>query len=126
MARKSPSLGFPPSRADGAVPRRDTVRRLTLVRVARQGDTAVVAFARPPVNAFNLALMEELQVRLEELAGDVPRGGLVLTAGGDAFSAGVDFKEVPGHTADQRARMVTHIDAAVTSLYALPRRRWRL
>lgn len=41
---------------------------MMLVRVARHEDTAVVTFARPPVNAFNLELMEELQVRLEELA----------------------------------------------------------
>jgi enoyl-CoA hydratase/carnithine racemase len=61
-----------------------------LVRAQIQGDTAVVAFARPPVNAFNLARMQELQEQLETLAADVPRGGVVLSGDGEAFSAGVD------------------------------------
>lgn len=83
------------------------------------GETVLVAFARPPVNALDLALMEQLQERLEELAADVPRGGVVLTGDGEAFSAGVDLKEVPRYGADERARMVAHINTAVTVLYSL-------
>jgi enoyl-CoA hydratase len=91
-----------------------------LVRVQRLRDTAVVTFARPLVNAFNLALMDELQERLKALAGDVPVGGLVLSGDGDAFSAGVDFKEVPRYGEQDRARMIAAINASVTLLYSLP------
>src|SRR5437870_2072663 len=46
---------------------------MPLIRVAWDEDTAVVSFARPPVNAFNLSLIEELHARLDELA-DVTAG----------------------------------------------------
>jgi enoyl-CoA hydratase len=93
---------------------------MTLVDVSWQQDTAVVAFARPPLNVMDLALMEELVGRLQELESNTPKGGLVLTGEGSAFSAGVDFKEVPSYSDDERARMVRGINAAVTVLYALP------
>lgn len=35
-------------------------------------------------------------------------------------SLAVDFKEVPTYTADEMARMVGHINAAITLLYGLP------
>jgi enoyl-CoA hydratase len=93
---------------------------MTSVRVAWEEDTAIVSFARPPVNAFNLALMEEFQGLLEQLSLRAPRGGLVLSGDGEAFSAGVDVKEVPRYSRDEGARMITGINAAVTLLYALP------
>ncbi len=80
----------------------------------------MVLFARPPVNAFNLLLVEELHRRLDELTTNVPAGGVVVTGEGHAFSGGVDFKEVPSYTTDQRAQMVGHINAAITILYGLP------
>jgi enoyl-CoA hydratase len=90
------------------------------VQVAWDGDTAVATFSRPPVNAFDLQLMDELRSHLEELEASVPRGGLVLTGDGDTFSAGVDFKQAPRYSAEERARMVTGLNAAVAALYALP------
>lgn len=93
---------------------------MTFVNVTREGDTAIVAFSRPPLNAFNLELVEELHERVEELAIEPPRGGLVLTGDGAAFSAGVDFKETPYYSDDQRARLVRMINAGVTLLYGFP------
>ena len=93
---------------------------MTLIRVAWEQDTAVVSFARPPVNAFNLPLIEELHARLDELAVNLPAGGLVLSGEGDVFSAGIDFKEVPGYSEDQRVAVITHINAALARLYGLP------
>ncbi len=93
---------------------------MPLIRIERRQETAVVLFARPPINAFNLPLVEELHRRLDELTTNVPAGGVVVTGEGHAFSGGVDFKEVPSYTTDQRARMVGHINAAITILYGLP------
>jgi enoyl-CoA hydratase len=93
---------------------------MALVRIERREDAAVLFFARPPVNAFNLRLIEEFRVRLGELAADVPGAGVVVTGEGPAFSAGVDFREVPGYTTDQRTRMVADINAAITILHGLP------
>ena len=80
----------------------------------------MVVFARPPVNAFNLSFVEELHRRLDELATNIPAGGVVVTGEGPAFSGGVDFKEVPGYTGERRGRMITHINQVITTLYGLP------
>ena len=93
---------------------------MALVNIAHEGDTAVVAFARPPLNAFDLELIEELNDGLQRLAVEPPPGGLVLTGAGAAFSAGVDFKETPSYDDEQRARLVRSINSAITELYGFP------
>jgi len=93
---------------------------MTLIRAERQGQTAILFFSRPPANAFDLEFTGEFQARLDELAADVPAGGVVITGDGKAFSGGVDFKAVPTDTAEQSARMISRINAAVTTLYGLP------
>src|SRR5512143_996054 len=93
---------------------------MALIRIEQRHDTAVVFFARPPANAFNLDLTEELHARLDELAARVPAGGVVVTGDGRTFSGGVDFKAVPTYTAEQSARMIGHINACITTLYGLP------
>jgi enoyl-CoA hydratase len=93
---------------------------MPLIRIERRQDTAVVVFAHPPVNAFNLPFVEELHMRLDELATNTPAGGVVVTGEGPAFSGGVDFKEVPGYTAERKGRMISHINHAITILYGLP------
>ena len=93
---------------------------MALIRVERRGETAVLVFARPPVNAFNLPFLAELDARIGELVEDVPAGGVVVTGDGGAFSGGVDFKEVPGYSASERAQTIGHINAMVAALYGLP------
>lgn len=91
-----------------------------MVRLERHGDAAIVAFARPPVNAIDLELAAAFHARMDELAADVPRGGVVVTGDGPTFSAGVDVEAAPGYAREQAAAMVTHINAAMTLLYGLP------
>jgi enoyl-CoA hydratase len=93
---------------------------MALIRADRQEETVILILSRPPANAFDLELTEEFQARLDALAGDVPAGGIVITGDGKAFSGGVDFKAVPTYTAEQSARMIGHINAAITTLYGLP------
>jgi len=93
---------------------------VALVRIEQRDDTVIIFFARPPANAFNLELTEELHAQLDALAASVPAGGVVVTGEGRTFSGGVDFKAVPGYTAEQRARMLGHVNASITTLYGLP------
>ena len=90
------------------------------VIVEKVGDTVVVRFARPPANAFDLPLVEELAARLDEIDAAPPPGGVVVTGRGSAFSGGVDFKEVPGYAAAEKSRMVQAINRTITTLYGLP------
>jgi enoyl-CoA hydratase len=93
---------------------------MALIRVERHRDTAVVLFSRPPANAFNLEFVEEFHARLEALSAEVPTGGLVISGDGGVFSGGVDFKAAPAYGAEQRRRMIGHINGAMTLLYGLP------
>jgi enoyl-CoA hydratase len=93
---------------------------MALIRIEQRQETTLVCFARPPANAFNLEFAEEFHARLDELAATVPAGGIVVTGDGRTFSGGVDFKAVPGYTPEQRARMIGHINAAMSTLYGLP------
>lgn len=93
---------------------------MTVVRLGRQGDTAIVTFARPPANAFDVELAGEFRACLERLTAAPPRGGVVVTGAGRVFSGGVDFKAVPAYGPEDGARMIGHINAAITMLYALP------
>jgi len=93
---------------------------MALVNITHEGDTAVVAFARPPLNTFDLELIEELHDGLQRLAVEPPPGGLVLTGEGAAFSAGVDIKVTPSYSDEQRARLVRTLNSAITELYGFP------
>lgn len=93
---------------------------MALVRIEWREHTAMVVVARPPVNAIDLEVARDLHARLTELAVAVPAGGVVVTGEGRVFSSGVDFKAVPTYSAEERAAMIGHVNAAVTILYGLP------
>jgi enoyl-CoA hydratase len=88
------------------------------VTVERSGEVALVRADRPPANAINLELLDELVGVLEELAADAPPA--VVIAGRDGFfSAGVDLKAVPGYGPDEHQRMVSGINRMVLATYGM-------
>jgi len=93
---------------------------MTVVRTESVGDTVIVMFARPPANAFDVELAGEFRACMADLTAAPPPGGVVVTGAGRVFSGGVDFKAVPAYGPDERARMIGHINAAMTMLYGLP------
>ena len=68
-----------------------------LVLVERDESVATVTLNRPQVkNAMSHALIKELETAFDELAGDAGVEVMIITgAGDDAFSAGLDLKEMP-------------------------------
>src|SRR3954451_8190009 len=90
----------------------------TLTLTDRDG-VAVLAADRPPVNAMNLELLEELVMTVDRLGGGPPRA-LVLAGRPGAFSAGLDLKAVPGYSAAQRREMVRGINGMALGVYGLP------
>jgi enoyl-CoA hydratase len=88
------------------------------VSVETSGEVAVARVDRPPANAINLELLDELVAALEGLAADPPAA--VVIAGRDGFfSAGVDLKAVPGYGPDDHRRMVSGINRMVLATYAM-------
>jgi enoyl-CoA hydratase len=79
----------------------------------------VVTADRPPVNAMNLELLDELVTTVEQLAADVP-AALVLAGRPGAFSAGLDLKAVPAYEPDEQKRMVEGINRMALGVYGLP------
>jgi enoyl-CoA hydratase len=88
------------------------------VSVETTGEVTLVRVDRPPANAINLELLDELVAALEGLAADVPAA--VVIAGRDRFfSAGVDLKAVPAYGPDEHRRMVSGINRMVLATYGM-------
>jgi enoyl-CoA hydratase len=90
-----------------------------MILVEEQSDVVVISLARPPVNALDLPMIEQLESTFERLAKAVPPTGVVLTGAGSAFSGGVDTKAFVSYGREERHRMVlaiTRMTAAILSL----------
>jgi len=90
------------------------------INVAHRGRVAIVTLSRPPANAMDLELTEEIAAVFKGLRQEKALGAVVLTGQGKSFCAGVDLKAVPGfNEADQR-RMVNALNAAFYGVYSCP------
>jgi enoyl-CoA hydratase len=84
------------------------------------GNGVVVLTAdRPPANAMDLALLDEIVTAVRPFVADPPHG-LVLAGRPGFFSAGVDLKLAPTYGPKDRRRMVAAINAMAVGVYELP------
>src|SRR4051812_40180976 len=63
-----------------------------LVDLSIDGQVAVLRLQRPPANAIDLALGEELQGVIKDASGRPEIGAIVITGGPKIFAAGADIK----------------------------------
>jgi enoyl-CoA hydratase len=91
-----------------------------MIAVEEHTGVVVVSLARPPVNALDLPMIEELESTFARLANAAPRIGVVLTGAGNAFSAGVDTKAFVAYGQEERHRMVLAITRMTAALLSLP------
>lgn len=84
------------------------------------GNTLVATIDRPPLNALTIELLEDGIALLEKLAAEPPKGGLVLTGHGTAYTAGVDTKAAAALDREGRLRLSAAIDRFAAALYRLP------
>jgi enoyl-CoA hydratase len=89
------------------------------VDVAERDGVTVLSVDRPPANAMDLELLDELVAAVERLASDVPPV-LVLAGRVGFFSAGADLKAVPGYARAEQRRMVDAINRMALGVYGLP------
>jgi enoyl-CoA hydratase len=80
---------------------------------------AVLTVDRPPANAMDRTLLEELVGVVEQVAADPP-AAVVLAGRPGFFSAGADLKLVPTYGPDDQRAMVEGINAMALGVYALP------
>jgi enoyl-CoA hydratase len=88
---------------------------------ALHGDTLVITFDRPPVNAFDLPAVRAIEAVFAEAAAVAPKGGVVVTGAGKAFSAGVDVKAYHGYGVADRREMALAITRGAAALLSIPR-----
>jgi enoyl-CoA hydratase len=91
-----------------------------LIDVAHRGRVAIVTLRRPPANAMNLELTEEIAAVFKSLRQDKAPGAVVLTGQGKSFCAGVDLKIVPSFSEADQRRMVNALNSAFYAVYSCP------
>jgi enoyl-CoA hydratase len=91
---------------------------MSYVSVSETDGVAVLSVDRPPVNAMDVELLEELVAVVEAVATHPPRA-LVLAGRERCFSAGADLKAVPNHGPDERRQMIQGINGMVIGVYGL-------
>jgi enoyl-CoA hydratase len=89
------------------------------VTLTERDGVALLAADRPPANAMDVELLDELVAAVERLATDVPPA-LVVAGRPGFFSAGVDLKTVPGYGPAEQRRMVEGINRMALGVYGLP------
>jgi enoyl-CoA hydratase len=93
---------------------------MALVRVEREDGVAIVVIDRPPANALDQELLDELVDASERLSSsDV--AAVVLTGTDGFFSAGLDLKAVPAMNSDEQAEMIMGVNRLVDAWYGFPR-----
>jgi enoyl-CoA hydratase len=89
------------------------------VTTSERDGVTVLAVDRPPANALDLELLDELIAAFERFAAEPP-AALVLAGRPGFFSAGLDLKAMPGYGPDELRRLVEGVDRMVLSSYGLP------
>lgn len=90
------------------------------VSTSTNEETLLITIDRPPVNALDIDMIIALEQTFAAAARDVPGNGVVLTGGGEVFSAGVDTRAFAGYESDQRQEMVRAITRMVARLLSIP------
>jgi enoyl-CoA hydratase len=90
-----------------------------VTRQERDGGVLLLSVDRPPANAMDVALLDELVRALADVAQSPP-GALVLAGRAGFFSAGADLKLVPTYGDAEQRQMVEGINAMALGVYELP------
>lgn len=92
---------------------------MSFVTLADRDGIRVLSVDRPPANAMDVGLLEDLVAAVEQVAA-APLAALVLAGRPGCFSAGADLKAVPQYGPEDQRRMVEAINAMALGVYALP------
>jgi enoyl-CoA hydratase len=89
------------------------------VAIAERDGIAVLSANRPPANAMDIGLLDELVEAIARVA-EAPPPALVVAGRPGFFSAGLDLKAVPGYGPAEQRRMVDRINQMALGVYGLP------
>src|SRR3954468_22491186 len=89
------------------------------VSLEEHDGVAVLTVDRPPANAMDVGLLDEIAAAVDRVAADPPRA-LVLAGRPGFFSAGADLKAIPHYGPDEQRRSIAGINRMALGVYALP------
>jgi enoyl-CoA hydratase len=91
------------------------------VKLSRRGDVAVITLDRPEArNALNAAMISRIGELIDEVAASPTRALVITGAGGKAFCAGADVKELQGKAAQEQRDTARKGQSTFAKLDALP------
>jgi enoyl-CoA hydratase/carnithine racemase len=88
---------------------------------AEEGGVRTLRLARPPVNALNAAMLDEIGAAVADLRSDSDVRALVVTGTPTLFAAGADVEEFEPIRADSARRVARHFRGALDALAAFSR-----
>ena len=91
------------------------------VRVEIDGAVATVRLARPPMNALNAQVQEELAAAAAVLGADPAVRAVVVYGGQKLFAAGADIKEMAEASYPQMAAQTLRLQASLTAIAKIPK-----
>lgn len=94
---------------------------MKLVRTEERNGVAIVTIDRPPANALNEELIDELQLTWGRLAADESVRAIVLTGNGRMFMAGADLNVVDAAQPDDMKRIIMKFQVYFTELEEMPK-----
>jgi len=92
-----------------------------LVRVETDGKVATIRLDRPPMNAINSTLQEELRAAAEQVTRDEDVRSVIIYGGEKVFAAGADVKEFAGQDHAYLMRDAPRIMSAIDALARIPK-----
>jgi enoyl-CoA hydratase len=92
-----------------------------LVRVETDEGVATIRLDRPPMNAINSVLQEELRAAAEQVTEDAAVRAVVLYGGEKVFAAGADVKEFADQDHAFMVRDAWRVMSSIDSLARIPK-----
>jgi len=92
-----------------------------LVRVEIEDRVATIRLDRPPMNAINSTVQEELRAAAEQVTQDENVRAVIVYGGEKVFAAGADVKEFSGQDHAYLMRDAPRIMSAIDSIARIPK-----
>ena len=90
------------------------------VRIEVDRGVGLLTVDRPPANALDLALVQEISLAATRTAARDDVGALVITGAGPRFVTGADIKMMSSLGADEMPRFISGIQRAMDDIEAIP------
>src|ERR1700710_3196018 len=91
--------------------------KYTDIGVERHGHVGLIEIRRPPLNFFDISLINQIADALEEFDNDIEIRASVLAAQGKAFCAGANFGDPKRQEAEEGAKTDPASNLPINHLY---------